>query len=259
MDTVVLIVFAFFIGLIAGLLIVTAIQKSNGKSSLKSDDAQILSHMESLNKLSKNILSQLEGISGDIAENSSKISKISKISTFVPPSVSAEDETVRLQKPAEKPLVKTFQRTDVSQSEVQAVQTPERPVETPQETVQPTEKPVETPQETVQTKKPASGNVLEISQLFESVEKLRAVNSEYRVYNSNTNRLECSTDENSKYIVLKRDYGLIILPNQNTPFSRRQVAESVYKCGSDWIDYGYRLTPCIADDSGNILKQGEIF
>ena len=117
------------------------------------------------------------------------------------------------------------------------------------------------PDTSQQTAAPVSSDAvqLKMSEVFETVRKLRKENADYRVYNPSKNNFEYSSDRDSKFILYNYGQCTFVLPNQIGPFNSKQVAENVYKCDLSFISDDNSIIPCIVNSSENIVKQGEIF
>ena len=109
-----------------------------------------------------------------------------------------------------------------------------------------------------QSQKPSRVS-LSMSKVFETVQKLRREGADYCVYNSSIRNFEYSSDVNSKFIMYNYGNNIFVLPNQVSPFAKKQVAENVYKCSLSFIEESNEIIPCVVDNSGNIINQGEIF
>ena len=116
--------------------------------------------------------------------------------------------------------------------------------------------------EAAQNKARAYYKQMKMSEVFEEVQRLRRNGADYCFYNSSINNFEYSSNENDKFIMVpipnNANYSFIY-PNQVSPFAKKQLSESVYKCKLSFIEENYYLRPCIVDAHGYILIQGEIY
>lgn len=229
MEMIVAVICSLFVGMAAGSVGVTLIRKKkygskeNDSSKENESTDELVDCLKKTRKTAKEVKEQLDGLSDSIKENYGKTEKID----------------VELGDIITKNQQKSYEQAVVQQ--------------------QPEKQPVPQPQP-VQVSQSAQPQKNTMEDIFKRVERLRAEAPAYRVYNPSTNRLEYSSDVNSKYIILSVDDARVfVLPNQVDIFHKKQVSERIYKCSADFIEPQHQVSLCIADSSGNIIKSGEIF
>ncbi|MBR0140662.1 MAG: hypothetical protein IJM19_00250 [Ruminococcus sp.] len=286
--TAVYVVIAFFAGAMAALSFSVFVNKKYSENDNGSSDKQdILTAIESLNRISEKMSGDFDEITPNFRDNYENLEKIRKFTEQYNKLFEKATEYLTMYRNTESELnkLKDFLRNNrqflneakqqANTAETPLNQTKQPVIVKPDETQnifakneseQPsadntTEIPVQTEQKApvLTEQKAPVRTVFKMSDVFEIVEKLRAGNASYRVYNPSQNNFEYSNDVNSKFILYNCGDDIFVLPNQSSPFARKQVAEKVYKCSTAFIDYEHSIIPCIADESGNITEQGEIF
>lgn len=266
MKTILFIVIAFFVGITAGMWMLVVIISKNNRSSFKPFNKSALSeHIDSLASDLNKITDQLKEAKFTVSNNLDNIEMISESYGELSESY---NKLLSLYKDLNNSQT-TYPEKKVAQNEYQS-QTTSQPVYDEKTTSQPVQQEMQQPvcdQKLNQKPEPASQPIqqtskkdyIQMSTVFDTVEKLRAKGAEYRVYNPTNNTLEYSNDANSKYIAGRSGQNILVFPNQVDPFAKKQVADNVYNCKPDFVEYENKLIACIMDDSGNIIRQGKIF
>lgn len=277
MKTILFIVIAFFVGIAAGMWMLVVIISKNNRSSFKPLNKSALSeHIDSLASDLNKITNQLKEAKFTVSNNLDNIemisesyeNKINNISKSYGELSESYNKLLSLYKDLNNSQT-TYPEKKVVQNEYQS-QTTSQPVYDEKTTSQPVQQEMQQPvcdQKLNQKPEPASPpaqqtlkkDYIQMSTVFDTVEKLRAKGAEYRVYNPTNNTLEYSNDANSKYIAGRSGQNILVFPNQVDPFAKKQVADNVYNCKPDFVEYENKLIVCIMDDSGNIIRQGKIF
>lgn len=229
MEMIVAVICSLFVGMAVGAVGITLIRKKkygSKKSDLSKENEsadKLIESVEKTMKTAEKVREQLDGLSESIKENYGETEKID----------------------VELGNIITNHQQKSSEQAVSHQQTEEQP---------------EKYSEQLQASQSAQPRKNIMEDIFRRVERMRTEAPAYRVYNPNTNRLEYSSDVNSKYIILPLDdTRIIVLPNQVDIFHKKQVSERIYKCSADFIEPQHQISFCIADSSRNIIKSGEIF
>ena len=225
METILYIVVAFVIGVVTGLFIIVSVQRKCANSQ-KNDswNERIKKRVEAINKDAISVINNFQDIS--------RASELNKDNLIV-----VNEKFNRLVRIVNE---RSDDYTQFQPNNQQATA------------------PVQDNSMNEQSQKPSRVS-LSMSEVFETVQKLRREGADYCVYNSSIRNFEYSSDVNSKFIMYNYGNYIFVLPNQVSPFAKKQVAENVYKCSLSFIEESNDIIPCIVDNSGNIINQGEIF
>ncbi len=240
MGTVLLIIFAFFAGAICGLFLIAMMQrKLLHNRSDSSNKKELSKRIQDNNKFSKKIMEDLQNVLPAGSANSTNIRNI-------------EQQLLR--------IIDYYTRNEKQQDISDYTEkVPEININTAEVSDNISPAPAVTVPVTAEETKTVTEEFSDMEQVFETVQKLRNENPEYRIYNEYTESLEYSSDPNSSYIIYRKGSDIMVLPNYNAPFARKRISDNIYKCGLNWIELTSRIVPCYSDNSGIIIKQGEIF
>ena len=285
METILYIVVAFVIGVVTGLFIIVSVQRKCANSQ-KNDswNERIKKRVEAINKDAISVINNFQDISRASELNkdnlivvNEKFNRLVRIvnersddyTQFQPnnqqATVPVQDTAMYNNQQATVPVQETAMYNNqqatvpVQDTAMYNNQQATAPVqETATYNNQQATAPVQDNSMNEQSQKPSRVS-LSMSEVFETVQKLRREGADYCVYNPSVRNFEYSSDVNSKFIMYNYGNYIFVLPNQVSPFAKKQVAENVYKCSLSFIEESNEIIPCIVDNSGNIINQGEIF
>jgi hypothetical protein len=273
METILYIVVAFVVGVVTGLFVIVSVQKKfAGSQKDDSWNKRIKGRVETINKDATSIITNFKNISDTSKLNMDNLIAVNKkfnelvrivnerpdspvFNTQFQPNnqqtaVPVQDNTVmynqHMATPVQDNTAMYNQQTAVPVQDNNAMYNQQTAV------------PVQNNSMNEQSQKPSRVS-LSMSKVFETVQKLRREGADYCVYNSSIRNFEYSSDVNSKFIMYNYGNNIFVLPNQVSPFAKKQVAENVYKCSLSFIEESNEIIPCVVDNSGNIINQGEIF
>ena len=255
METILYIVVAFVIGVVTGLFIIVSVQRKCANSQ-KNDswNERIKKRVEAINKDAISVINNFQDISRASELNKDNLIVVNeKFNRLVRIVNERSDDYTQFQPNNQQATVPV---QDTAMYNNQQATAPVQ--ETATYNNQQATAPVQDNSMNEQSQKPSRVS-LSMSKVFETVQKLRREGADYCVYNSSIRNFEYSRDVNSKFIVYNYGNYIFVLPNQVSPFAKKQVAENVYKCSLSFIEESNEIIPCIVDNSGNIINQGEIF
>ena len=255
METILYIVVAFVIGVVTGLFIIVSVQRKCANSQ-KNDswNERIKKRVEAINKDAISVINNFQDISRASELNKDNLIVVNeKFNRLVRIVNERSDDYTQFQ-PNNQQATAPVQDTAMYNNQQATVPVQDTATHNNQQATAP----VQDNSMNEQSQKPSRVS-LSMSEVFETVQKLRREGADYCVYNSSIRNFEYSSDVNSKFIMYNYGNYIFVLPNQVSPFAKKQVAENVYKCSLSFIEESNEIIPCIVDNSGNIINQGEIF
>ena len=270
METILYIVVAFVIGVVTGLFIIVSVQRKCANSQ-KNDswNERIKKRVEAINKDAISVINNFQDISRASELNKDNLIVVNeKFNRLVRIVNERSDDYTQFQ-PNNQQATAPVQDTAMYNNQQATAPVQDTATHNNQQATVPVQDtathnnqqataPVQDNSMNEQSQKPSRVS-LSMSEVFETVQKLRREGADYCVYNSSIRNFEYSSDVNSKFIMYNYGNYIFVLPNQVSPFAKKQVAENVYKCSLSFIEESNDIIPCIVDNSGNIINQGEIF